>query len=221
MIAKALIDHMIPSLKPTDDISTSKLMMDELRLSELPVVDKDHFLGMITDQMLFDDALQFSDVGHYPLSGTSAKTDQNTHYFDILKISFAEECPLVAVEDEKEKYLGVVTTTRIVEEFATSVAISASGALLVLRLGILDYSLSDISRIIEVNDAKVLSAHLSNDPTDSTKILVTLKLNTENVSRIVASLSHHGFTVENAFNAVSLESNDKERLDIFMKYLKI
>ena len=221
MIAKALIDHMIPSLKPTDDISKSKLLMDELRLAELPVVDQDHFLGMITDQMLFDDELQFSEVGHYPLSGARAKADQNTHYFDILRTAHTEDTHLVAVEDEKEKYLGVVTTDRIVEEFATSVAINAPGALLVLRLGILDYSLSDISRIIEINDAKILSAHVSDDRTDSSKILVTIKLNTENVSRIVASLGHQGFMVENAFNAVSLESNDKERLDIFMNYLKI
>ncbi len=221
MIGKALIDHMIPSLKPTDDISKSKLIMDELHLVELPVVDNGDFLGIITEEMLFDDELLFSDVGHYPLAGIHARADQNSHYFDILKTSQIEDSHLVAIEDESKKYLGVVSTDKIVDEWASSVAINAPGAILVLKLGLLDYSLSDISRVVEINDAKILSAHLSNDVVDSNKILVTIKLNTEDVNRIVASLGNQGFYVENAFNAVSLESNDRERLDIFLKYLKI
>jgi acetoin utilization protein AcuB len=192
-----------------------------LRLSELPVVDKKQFSGMITEEMLFDDDLQFADVGHYPLVRINAKLDQYTHFYDVLKMAKSEGTHLVAVFDENKKYIGVVSTDSIVDAFAASSAVATPGAILVLKLGMLDYSLSEISRIIEINEAKILSSYLSDCTSDVSKIFVTIKLNTENVSRIVVSLSNHGFFVENAFNALETESNDKERLEIFMKYLKI
>ena len=40
MVAVELVNHMIPPLKPTDDGHKAIVWMEELRMNQLPVIDK-------------------------------------------------------------------------------------------------------------------------------------------------------------------------------------
>ncbi|MFY0600371.1 MAG: CBS domain-containing protein [Cyclobacteriaceae bacterium] len=221
MIAKELINYMIPPLKPSDDIGKAKLWMDEFRLSQLPVSENNQFLGVISEEMLFDAELDFSLVGEYPLLGRDCFVDPSNHYYDVLKIAESEGLKLVAVVNHLSEYLGVITSEDVVDAFARSSSIAIPGAILTLKLSSQDYSLSEISRLVESNDAKILTSYISEYPDDPSKLLLTIKLNKEEITRIVASLGNHGFQIESSFSATESDSFDKERLDIFMKYLKI
>lgn len=221
MIAKELINYMIPPLKPTDDIGQAQLWMDELRLSQLPVSDEGKFLGVITEDMLFDSNFRFGDVGSYPLMAHDAKVNAFSHYYDVLKVASAEDTKLVAVMDDLNQYMGVISMEDIVEAFAKSSSVANPGAILTLKLNAVDYSLSEISRLVESNDAKILTSYISEFPEDPSKLLLTIKINIEDVNRIVASFANHGFTVESSFSTSESSFDDQERLDIFMKYLKI
>ncbi|WP_258102727.1 CBS domain-containing protein [Marinoscillum sp. MHG1-6] len=212
---------MIPPLKPTDDIGKAKLWMDELRLSQLPVVAENRFMGIITEEMLFDDALRFTNVGEYPLTGENCQVSEFSHYYDVLKMASVEGLRIVAIIDDLGHYVGVISTEDVVEAFAKSSSVITPGAILTLKLKAIDYSLSEISRLVEANDAKILASYISEYIDDPSKILLTLKLNVEDTGRVVASLGNHGFTIESSFNTVADDDQDRERLDIFLKYLKI
>lgn len=221
MIAKELINYMIPPLKPTDDIGKAKLWMDELKLTQIPVSEGSRFLGLITEDMLFDSVYNFSEVGDYPLIGTNATVNAFNHYYEVLKIASSEGLKLVAVVDDLGEYLGVIPTEDIVDAFAKSSSIVSPGAIITIKLNAIDYSLSQISRIVEANDAKILTSYISEYTQDPSKILLTIKLNSEEVNRIIASLGNLGFQTESSYTNVQSADVDKERLDIFMKYLKI
>ncbi len=221
MIAKDLINYMVPPLKLTDKVSKAKLWMNELRLSELPVVDDNKFLGMLDEEMLLNDELKYNTVGEYLLVGQACVVTEDQHYYELLKISNIEGLRLVAVIDHLGQYLGVVTTEDVVEIFAKSSSVSTPGAILILKLKIQDYSLSEISRIIESNEAKILSSYLSPNDLDPAMVSLTLKINKEEVSQIVSTLENSGYAVQSAFNTAAATLDDKERIDILMRYIKI
>lgn len=221
MIAKDLINYMVPPLKPQDKISKAKQWMDELRLSELPVIENGRFLGLIDEELLLNDQLMYPCVGDYPLVGQQCVVHAGNHYYDVLKTSSAEGFRIVAVIDELNQYLGVVSIEDVVEAFAKNSSVSTPGAIIGLRLKFNDYSMTEISRIIESNEAKILSSYLSPHSLEPGDLLLTLKINKEDIRHIIASLDQHGFNVENSYNTRDHSYEEKERIDILMKYLKI
>lgn len=221
MIAKDLINYMIPPLKPQDQVSKARQWMDELRLSELPVVDNGVFVGLIDEELLLNDELMYPNVGDYPLLGQKCTVGSGNHYYDVLKTSNIEGFRIVAVIDELNQYLGVVSIEDVVEAFAKNSSVSTPGAILGLRLKFNDYSLTEISRIIESNEVKILSSYLSPHSEDPNDLHLTLKLNKEDISHIISQLEEAGFSVENAYNTANNSFDEKERIDILMKYLKI
>lgn len=221
MTAKDLINYMIPPLKPSDNISKVKLWMDELRSSELPVVEDGRFLGIIDEELILNDELKYPRVGDYPLLGQNCVVQSNNHYYEVLKVSSIEGFRIVAVVDQLNQYLGVVSIEDVVEAFAKNSSVSTPGAIIGIRLKYHDYSLSEISRIIESNEAKILSSYLSPHSEEPNDLHLTLKINKEEITHIIASLEQSGFFVENSYNVVDSSFDEKERIDILMKYLKL
>jgi seryl-tRNA(Sec) selenium transferase len=84
-----------------------------------------------------------------------------------------------------------------------------------------NYSLAEISRHVESNDIKILSAFVVEDEQDSSMIKLTLKFNKTDLSRLVATFERYNYKIIAKFQETELLSNDKERLDMLLKYLSI
>jgi len=97
----------------------------------------------------------------------------------------------------------------------------ATGGILVLSLKEIDYSLAEISRLIESNETKILSSFVAVDEYDSAMIKLTLKLNKTDLSRVIATLERFSYKIIAQFQETELLSNDKERLDLLLRYLNI
>lgn len=221
MIAKDLINYMIPPLKPTDKVDKARLWMEELRLNELPVASKGKFLGLLTEELIFDNDNKPHLISEVPLIASTVKVNQQKHFYEVLRLAYAHGIRLIAVEDNDDNFLGVISIEDVIDAFASTASVSTPGAILILSLEYRDYSLSEISRIIESNDGKVLSAHLSNDTKDLGKVNLTLKLNIEEVSHIIATLETNGYSVSESFNNPLVQSEDSERFDNLMNYLNL
>ena len=90
-----------------------------------------------------------------------------------------------------------------------------------LSMDLIDYSLAEICRYIEENNAKVLGSTLVEDPMDKGKIKLTLKINQDDLSRIVATLERFGYRVIARYRETKREDEGKERIDLLMRYLNI
>ncbi len=221
MIAKELINYMIPPLKPTDEVDKAIMWMEELRVSELPVVDEGKFLGILNEDLIFDNNSYETFVQNLVLTGNNSFLKEQSHYYEILKMSYDESVSLVAILDADERYLGVVSIRDVVEAFAQTSSITSPGAIFILSMGVTDYSLTEISRLVESNDAKIISSHTAVDEDDPSIVRLTLKINTEDASKVLATLERFGYTVVSQFSNQSTEDKDKDRYDILMKYLQI
>lgn len=218
MTAKDLINYMIPPLKPDDSLAKAQEWMDEFKTAELPVAQEGRFLGLIDEDMIYDQ-MDAQTVGDLHLKGEKCFVKHDRHYYDVLSTSYNQGFRLVAVLDKEERYLGVVSIQDVVEAFAQTSSLNSPGAILVLTVKKQDYSLSHIARMIEMNDVKILSSHTTPVVDESNQVRLTLKLDTEEISQVKTVLENNNVHIEATFNASALSYDEKERLDLLMKYL--
>ena len=128
---------------------------------------------------------------------------------------------MVAVLSDSGAFEGVIALEDTINAFAESTAVQEPGAILVLLMNQRDYSLAEISRLIEAENAKILSSTVNSDPKDISLLRVTLKLNKTEVSHITASLERFGYKIIGRFQEEDIKSNDQERFDLLMRYLNI
>lgn len=221
MIAEELINHMIPPLKVTDDAHKAIVWMEEFRCSYLPVVDDGELQGFISEEIIMETNEIEKNVGSFDLAGKTCTVAIDSHFFDILRVAGEHKLNMVAVLNEEGKYAGIITVQDVMASFAQSASVQMPGGILVLSMDLIDYSLAEISRYVEENNAKVISSTMVEDPLDKGKIKLTLKINQLDLSRIVATLERFGYRVIGRYQEDVRDDDSKERLDMLMKYLNI
>jgi hypothetical protein len=157
----------------------------------------------------------------FQLTGEKCHVKKQTHFYDILKVAAEHKLQLVAVVNEDLSYEGVITLQDTISSFAQSAAVQQPGGILVLSMDLTDYSLAEISRLIEENHAKILSCIVKEDPFDLGKIRVNLKINELELSRIVATLERFGYRVVGRYQETAYQGREKEKLDLLFRYLDI
>jgi hypothetical protein len=84
-----------------------------------------------------------------------------------------------------------------------------------------DYSLAELSRLVEENNARILSSSVKQDPSDISKIKVTLKINLEDISNIVATFERFEYKIISRFQETEVTESDRDKIDELLKYLDI
>lgn len=221
MIAEELINPMIPALKVTDLAEKAIIWMEELKIDQLPVIESGLFKGLITEELILENNNLNMAIGDFHLQSESCYVYESQHFFDILKIAIEKSAQIVAVLDEEGKYLGVTSYTSALHEFAKTFTIQSPGGIIALSVMQRDYSLAEISRIIESNNVKILGSYVTAPYSDSERIFLTLKLNVNDLSKTIASLERFNYNVIAKFHDIDRTETSKERIDHLMRYLNI
>lgn len=221
MIAEDLINHMIPPLKTSDDAHKAIVWMEEFRCNQMPVVDEGKLLGFISEEMILETNDIEKRVGDFSHIGQNCYVNQSSHFYEILKIAADNKLQMVAVLNADNEYAGIITVQDTLTFFAQSAAVQMPGGILVLSMNHNDYSLAEISRLIEENHTKILSSIVKEDPLDHGKIRLTLKVNQLDLSRVVATLERFGYKVIGRYQESAPLGSEKERIDMLLRYLDI
>jgi acetoin utilization protein AcuB len=220
MIAKDLITEEVPPLKTTDSGSKALRWMDEFKVSHLPVVKGKTFMGMIADTDIFDLNTPEEEICKLKIPLVRPFITESQHAFDVLKVMSELNLTAVAIVDEAYTYQGAVTYKSFVEKFAELSAIQDPGGIIILEMASNNYSLTQISQIVEGNDAKILACYLTTNP-DSTLVEVTLKINKEDLAAILQTFFRYNYTVKASFHQSGYSEDMKVRFDQLMHYINI
>ena len=221
MIAEDLINHMIPPLKGSDDAHKAIVWMEEFRCNHLPVVEEGKLLGFISEEIILEENDIEKKVKDFNLIGQNCTVQLYFHFYDILKVAADHKLQLVAVLNEDQTYCGVITVQDTLTSFAQTAAVQLPGGIIVLSMRFVDYSLAEISRLVEENHAKILSSIVKEEPLDQGKIRLTLKINQMDLSRIVATLERFGYKVIGHYQETKPSDDNKDRIDMLLRYLDI
>ena len=112
------------------------------------------------------------EIIHFPCSVPYVTEDQ--HVYEVIELASRLSLSIVPVLSNNSHYKGVITQNDLIHYFADFSALKEPGAIIILEMSIHDYSLSQISQIVESNDAKILSLYISSH-SSSTRLELTLK----------------------------------------------
>jgi acetoin utilization protein AcuB len=229
MIAEELINQMIPPLKLSDSTEKAIRWMEEFRVNQLPVVKNRKYLGMVSEEDIIEN--REGDELRSPSPETTLEevtfdfenvyVMHYQHFYNVMETAIRNKVQVVPVLDEHSEFLGVITVNDTIAAFGQMSALQGQGGIIVLSMAERDYSLSQISRYIEENEAKILSAYVSPDEMDPFRIRLTLKINTTDLTRIISTLERFDFRIIAQFQENGNKEEDNDRLDMLMKYLNI
>lgn len=221
MTAINLISDSLPHLVPTDSVGTALGYMDNFKVSHLPVVNNSDFLGVVEENELYglnnnNISLENSRITLYK---SFVKPEQ--HFFEVLGIASTLNLSIVPVVGGNNKYEGSILTSNLVTLFSKFSSLVQSGAIIELAVSQRDYSMSQISQIIEGNDVKILSIFVSTS-TEPSMLDITIKVNVTDIASVVRTFERYGYDVKSWISSdESIDQFYTERFDILMKYLNI
>lgn len=221
MLAKYLISDIVPTLRTSDTGIKALNWMEVFKVSHLPIVNNEEFLGLISDSDIYDLNMAEESIGNHKLSLIRPFVLDNQHIYEVIDMIGRLNLSIVPVLDVHNKYLGLITLHDLVKYFRHLFAVEHPGAIIVLELNSNDYSLSEISQIIEGNDAKILSLYIKQQD-NSTKLDITIKINRTDLSAIIQTFNRYNYSIKASYMKDEiLDSLYNDRFESFMTYLNV
>jgi CBS domain-containing protein len=220
MIAIELIADMIQPVHTSDTIQKVLDRMIEFRIRHLPIVNEEQFLGLISDDDLVAETDSQTQVGALALSLVNPYVLEDQHIYDVIRVFYERQLTIVPVLDARNNYLGLITINALTEYFARLTSVEQPGGIIVLEINNKNNSLAHMAQIVESDNAQILSSYVYTHP-DSTRMEVTLKVNKQDISNIIATFLRYEYDIKATFNHTGDNDNSRERYDLLMNYLNL
>ncbi|SRR6056297_518802 len=221
MIAQQLISEEINPLRTSDTGLEALNWMSYYKISHLPIVNDQEFLGLISEEDIYNLNNPGDPIGNHKLSLFRPYVYYNQHIYEVLQTASGLKLSVVPVIDEENLYLGLITMVELMHQFAKLTAVDSTGGIIVLEIHQNEYSLSEISQIVESNDSKILSFYITTR-SESVMMELTLKVNVSDITSIIQTFKRFNYEVKASYQEV--DKNDdlmNSRYEMLMKYLNI
>src|ERR1700712_59665 len=220
MFAIELIADAIPPVHTSDPIQKAIDRMVEFRVRHLPIVNEEQFLGLLSEDDLVGESDYQTPIGALALSLVNPYVLEDQHIYDVIRMFHERKLTVVPVLDAKKNYLGLISINALTEYFAQITSVEQPGGIIVLEINNKNNSLAHMSQIVESDNAQILSSYVQAFP-DSTRMEVTLKVNKQDISAIVATFLRYEYDIKATFNHSDDNDNSKDRYDSLMNYLNL
>lgn len=220
MLTIELINNNIPRLQLKDSVSKALTLISDFRLTHLPVVENEKYLGLVSEDDLLD-----ADEPRMPIelmqeNFIPAAVQENEHFLNAVTCSNQFDTTVVPVINEEKELLGVITTSDLLKTLGNFSGTNEIGGIIVLEMERSQFAISEISRIVESNDATIL--HLNTTVHSETGMLtVTIHLNKKEISAIVSSFERYEYDVIYYFGNENFENEIHSNYRHLMNYLDI
>src|ERR1700761_1102931 len=220
MYAIELVTNLVPPVHTSDTIQKVVDRMVEFRVRHLPIVNEEQFLGLLAEDDLVAETDPQTPIGALGLSLVNPYILEDQHIYDVIRMFYELQVTVIPVLDLKKNYLGVITINSLTKYFAGLTSVDQPGGIIVLEINNKNNSLAHMSQIVESDNAQILSSYVRTFP-DSTKMEVTLKVNKQDISAIIATFIRYEYDVKATYNHTDDNDNSKDRYDSLMNYLNL
>ncbi len=222
MVALDLISDTVPSLKTSDTASRVLDWMGEFKVSQLPVVNNKELLGLVAEEDLLDIDDPSNPIGNVRLSlPEKTYVYEDAHIFEVMRVMSTLKLDLLPVLASRDNhYLGVVSKSDLIEYASEIFNVREPGGIIILEVAQNSYHLSEIARICENNDAKILTLAIMNAPNPA-RLLVIIKLNIRELSRVIATFERFEYTISRVvFDAEQIQDY-QEQYENLIRFLNL
>ena len=220
MLTADLINNNIPRLQLNDSIAKAIQLINDFKVTHLPVVSEDSYLGLIGEDDLMDAEEEKSTIQILEQHFIAAAVKENEHFLNAVNFSNRYESTVVPVITEDNELAGVITSPDLLRALGDFSGATEIGGIIVMEMERSQFALSEISRIVESNDATVLHLNTTVQP-EIGMLTVTLHLNKKEIASIVAAFERYEYDVIYYFGDEKFENEIHSNYRHLMNYLDI
>lgn len=216
MFIKEYISKDYPAFSTSDSIEEANEIAKEFSYSHVFIRKKGIYLGALSQAFLEE-----SPEG--PLSTLEMHYEkfalfEDGNMLDSVKLFHTFSTNVLPILNKTEKYLGYLSCDDLFGEFAKYPLFSETGAMLVIQMHEKSYSMTEICKIVEGNNAKIYGCYISAFLGDD--VQVTLKISSANLSSVDETFERYGYSVVQKYYDDEKEDLLKDRFGFFQKYME-
>jgi acetoin utilization protein AcuB len=205
MIVEEIMKKEVITILPTDTIMHAMQVMESKKIRHIPVVNHDNqLIGIVTLSDIRDAAPSIFRADEHledlqrPVDSIMKKDVLTGHPLD-----FVEEIAAVFYEHKigcipitnNNKLVGIVTETDMLSTLVELTGAHQPGSQIEIRVPNLAGKLSDITSIIKVRKANILSVLVYPDKTDDKFKILVIRVQTMNPTLLIQDLKQAGYHV--------------------------
>ena len=212
------INNDFKAIESSENIAKVQDFFAEINFSHFPIIEDSVYIGSIAadDVENFDSDKTVSNY-RYALEGFFARTDMI--WIDVMEIFARNHTNIMPVLDEKNVYAGYYEINDVIKFFTETPFLKELGNVIIIEKPVADYSMAQITQIIESNNGKLLGAFISNSTID--KIQITVKISLGTINEILQTFRRYDYEIVSDHQEDNYLTSLKERSDYLDKYLNI
>lgn len=217
MIDNYYIKDFIPPIEDDAIVQNILNQMEDFQLQHLPVIVDGTYRGLISEEQLLDCNLE-SPLGRCGVELNYLFIMLNQHFLEAAGLISTYHVSAVPIINDKNEYLGMVTKESVYNYMTDNLMTKERGSIIILSIPKRSYSLNEISRVCEAEQAKILGILVK----DLNELLeLTIKLNNSDIFPISSTLEKMGYTILDTYVEGKFISSYKDHYDYLLNYLSI
>jgi predicted transcriptional regulator len=220
MLALELNNNDIPQLQLQDTVAKALQLFSDFKVSHLPVVAEEKFVGLISEVDLLDASNKNMLIELLQKDFILASINENDHFLQAVNISNQYQTNIVPVINFEKELVGTISGQTLLRTLGYFSGSQEIGGIIVLEMERNQFTISEISRIVESNEATVL--HLNTTLQPETGLLrVTIHINKKELSAVIAAFERYEYDVIYYFGEEKFENEIQSNYRHLMNYLDI
>ncbi len=220
MTTLQLIDNTIPQLHLQDTVAKALQLMNDFKITHLPVVSEEKFLGLISEDDLLDEANNKLTIEFLQNNFIPAAVNSGQHFLKAVSICNLYQANIIPVINDAHELMGSIRGYTLLNAMGNFCGANEYGALVVLEMEQSRFAISEINSIVESDDAVIL--HLNISPLPQSQLLeVTLQINKKEISTIIATFERYEYSVSYYSGEELFENDISTNYQNLMNYLDI
>jgi acetoin utilization protein AcuB len=214
-----LLNRNIPQLQLQDKVVKALNLMEDFDVNHLCVVHKDKYIGIVSKEDLLNEDEQ-SNVEILQDEFLTPLVFENDHFSKAVLLITQHKLSLIPVLNTEKDFIGVLLATDLLYHLSNFIGANENGGIIVLEMERRNYSFSEISRLVETNDALITQLNAV-EYEDTGLMEVTLKLNKKEISDIIATLQRYEYNVIAYYGEETYANELQENYNHLLHYINI
>lgn len=217
-----ITDYILNEIKPLhlkNSVLEAIALFNDFPITHFPVIENDKLLGSFAEDDIRTSENKNQELVENAHLLNSFFADKKATVLELLKIFADNDTNIIPVLDEDKNYMGYYDLRDVLDVFSTNpFMIEESETLIVEKLEN-DYSMSEITQIVESNNGKILGLYISEKKEGIVQI--TLKIISKDIHEIMHTFRRYEYKI------ISVHENDiyledlKNRSEYLQKYLEM
>jgi len=203
---------------PADTVGEIQDFFADSTYTHFPLLDNGFYLGCISsvDSETFEAEKNLQDY-RYAFEGFFVR--DTMIWLDVLEVFARNNANIVPILDVNNRYIGYYEITDVIKFLNETPFLKETGGIIVVEKPTADYSMSQITQIVESNNGKLLGVFVSE--ANAEKVQVTIKTTVGSVNEIIQTFRRYNYEIVSEHDEDNYLNNLKERSEYLDKYLNM